>query len=73
MTEPAEKQAFSVKSFCAAYDIGRTLAYDEMRAGRLPAVQVGRRTLIKKADADAWLNSLKARGRTRQAASQSCG
>ena len=52
------KQAFAVKEFLAAYGIGRTKFYEEVKAGRLKTRKVGKRTLITRSDADAWLNNL---------------
>lgn len=52
------QEAFSVDSFCQAFDVERSFAYSEMRAGRLEFRKAGRRTLIRKADAEAWLDSL---------------
>lgn len=46
--------AYSIDSFCRAYSIGRTLAFAEMKAGRLKARKAGRRTLILREDAEAW-------------------
>ena len=51
-------QAYTIREFCARYAIGRTKAYDEIGAGRLAAVKVGRRTLIGRADAEAWFCAL---------------
>jgi hypothetical protein len=50
--------AFTVKSFCETFGIGRSLAYVEMAAGRLRARKVGNRTLILRADAEQWADSL---------------
>jgi hypothetical protein len=52
------KLAFSIREFCHAVGIGRTLAYTEINAGRLVAVRCGRRTLIRASDALRWLASL---------------
>jgi excisionase family DNA binding protein len=51
-------RAFSVSEFCRCYGIGRTHAYQEIAAGRLHAVKVGRRTLIKQDAAEGWLATL---------------
>lgn len=51
-------KAYTIKDFCRAYGVGRTLVYSEMAAGRLRARKAGRRTLILKTDADAWLDAL---------------
>jgi excisionase family DNA binding protein len=58
--EPASfsPRAFSIREFCRQYGIGRTIAYQEMAAGRLRALKVGRRTLITHDAAEAWLSSL---------------
>ncbi len=44
----------------AAYrlSISHTKIYDEIKAGRLRAVKMGGRTLIARADQQAWLDSL---------------
>jgi excisionase family DNA binding protein len=52
------RRAFSIREFCVLYSIGRTAVYLEIAAGRLRAVKVGRRTLIKHDDAEAWLAAL---------------
>jgi hypothetical protein len=53
-----DRLAYSFSSFCNAAEIGQTLAYDEIAAGRLKVVRVGRRTLIPVEAARAWLASL---------------
>jgi excisionase family DNA binding protein len=52
--------ALSVSGFCGAYNIGRTTAYEEIKARRLRAVKAGNRTLILRRDADAWAEALPA-------------
>lgn len=54
---PSLKGAFSLKEFMAWASIGRTKALEEISAGRLPAVKVGRRLLIPVDGASAWLAS----------------
>lgn len=54
------RRAFSISEFCLRYGIGRTNAYQEIAAGRLRAVKVGRRTLITCDAAEAWLAELPA-------------
>ena len=51
-------RAFPIDEFCRRYGIGRTNTYQEIAAGRLRAVKVGRRTLITQDAAEAWLSSL---------------
>ena len=55
--------AFTIPGFCAAYGIGRTLVYEEIKAGRLSARKVGNRTLILRTDAEAWAAGLPQLGR----------
>lgn len=50
--------ALTVEAFCTLYAVRRNLAYDEMKAGRLEFRKAGRRTVIRKVDADAWLDNL---------------
>ncbi|WP_041594768.1 helix-turn-helix domain-containing protein [Brucella microti] len=58
----SQKVAFTVNEFCEIYGISRSLTYTELRAGRLTARKIGRRTIILKTDADAWLGSLPSAG-----------
>jgi excisionase family DNA binding protein len=51
-------RAFSIPEFCRRYGIGRTNAYQEIAAGRLRALKVGRRTLITHDAAESWLAAL---------------
>lgn len=50
--------AYSIDRFCRRYDIGRSKAYEEIRAGRLKIRKVGTRTLIAHDDATAWFDAL---------------
>jgi excisionase family DNA binding protein len=43
--------ALTLKDFCDAYRVCRETAYQQIRAGRLRAVKLGRKTLILRADA----------------------
>jgi excisionase family DNA binding protein len=52
------RRAFPIREFCLRYGIGRTHAYQEIAAGRLRALKVGRRTLITYDDAETWLAAL---------------
>lgn len=55
------QQAFSVSEFCRAYGIGRNKFYEELKAGRGPKTfRVGRRRLISRESADAWIRKLEA-------------
>jgi hypothetical protein len=50
--------AHSLSDFCERYGVGRTKAYDEIKAGRLKARKNGRSTIISDDDAKAWLANL---------------
>jgi len=52
-TPPRLPGALTLKDFCEGYRICREKAYQEIRAGRLRAVKLGRRTLIMRADVEA--------------------
>lgn len=58
MNTQLEKVAYTVPEFLSVYGIGRTKFYDLVKKGQLPIKKVGKRSLVIKADADAWLNSL---------------
>jgi hypothetical protein len=55
-------EAYTVKSFKARWPIGNTSLYAEIKAGRLKARKMGRRTLILREDAERWAKSLPAIG-----------
>jgi hypothetical protein len=44
----------AVLEFCATYGVGRTRAYEEMSAGRLGSVRVGRRRFVPTEAAERW-------------------
>ena len=58
MNIQTDKVAYSVNEFLAAYGIGRTKFYQEIEAGRLRIRKCGKRTLVTRQDAEAWLQSL---------------
>ena len=65
-------EAFSIPEFCARYGVSRSTAYEQIDAGLLIAKKPEgtRRTLIRRADADAWLATaptMKARNSVRAA------
>jgi predicted DNA-binding transcriptional regulator AlpA len=51
----ATKRVLRIPEFCAAYGVGRTSAYAEIKAGLLKSIKIGRRTAIPVTEADAWL------------------
>lgn len=50
--------AYTIKEFCAAYGIGMTKTYEQIKSGKLKARKVGKRTIILSADAAKWAASL---------------
>lgn len=58
-----EKRALTVEEFCSCYGIGRTLFYQEVKSGRLQVCKIGRRTLVRVDDAEAWLSASLHEGR----------
>lgn len=54
-----DKQAYPIPEFCSRYSVSRSTFYREVDANRLQILKVGRRTLVAKSDADAWLASLR--------------
>jgi excisionase family DNA binding protein len=58
MSAASGKRAFSIAEFCENYGIRRTKAYEEIKAGRLRIVKVGRRSLVRETDAESWLAAL---------------
>ena len=53
------KLAYSVTEAAEQLGIGRTLAYDLIREGRLPSFKLGNRRLVTKVDLEAFLESLR--------------
>lgn len=52
------QRTFTIKSLREAGIMGATKAYEEIKAGRLVARKVGRRTIILDEDLKAWLDAL---------------
>jgi hypothetical protein len=54
----ASKPLLHLTDFCAEYSCTRSAAYLEIKAGRLIATKLGRRTMIQREDAEAWRKAL---------------
>jgi excisionase family DNA binding protein len=54
-----EKELMTLPEFLERYSISRTTLYREIKDGRLRATKVGRRTLVARVDAEAWLRTLR--------------
>ena len=52
-----EKIGYSIEEAVQASSVGRSLIYEEIRAGNLRAIKIGRRTVILADDLKAWLLS----------------
>ena len=52
--------ALTVSEACAAARIGRTVLYELIRDGKLPARKCGRRTIVLADDLRRWIESLPA-------------
>jgi excisionase family DNA binding protein len=52
------REAFAIGEFCARYGICRDTFYQEVRRGRLRAVKLGKKTIILKTDAAAWVATM---------------
>lgn len=48
------RMAISVAEFCQTFAVGKSLFYEEVKAGRLSIRKVGGRTLVPTAEARAW-------------------
>lgn len=59
------KRSYDISELKAAGGPGRTVAYAEIRSGRLKARKIGRRTVVLAEDLDAYLASLPEAGANR--------
>lgn len=57
---PHPKMALSVADFCVTCSIGRSLFYEEVKAGRIKILKAGKRTLVPATEAQRWLENLSA-------------
>lgn len=57
-TTPETGGALTVAEFCETYGVGRSLFYEELKAGRIEARKAGKRTLILRDEAERWARSL---------------
>ncbi len=53
----SDQDAYDVPGFARAHSISRSQTYEEIKAGRLRILKVGRRTLISREAALAWRRS----------------
>lgn len=50
--------SYTIEEAVKITGLGRTRLYQELKSGRLPAVKLGRRTLIPHSSLQAWLDDL---------------
>jgi len=58
MTNNSDTGAFTVEEFLSWARISRTKLYEEIKEQRITPRKLGRKTLILRTDAEAWLNNL---------------
>ena len=51
-------ELLTINDFAKVTNLGRTRIYELLKRGEVKAVKIGRRTLIRREDADAWIASL---------------
>lgn len=56
------KLSFTIHEACEATGIGRSTLYEQLQAGRLGKIKVGRRTLITAGELQRWLASFETTG-----------
>ncbi len=56
------ERAYTIKEFGTSYKVGRTKTWQLIKEGRLKAVSVGSKKLIRADDAETWLSSLQDSG-----------
>ena len=52
------ERAYTIQEFCRTYKLGRTKTWQLIKEGRLKAVSIGSKKLIRADDAEAWFTSL---------------
>jgi hypothetical protein len=50
---PVERRAYTIKEYCAAYRVGRTSVWRDIKEGRLAVTKTGRRITIPVESAEA--------------------
>lgn len=51
-------ELLTIPQFCEAVKCGKTYAYQLLSAKKLPAVKLGKKTLIRRADMESYIDSL---------------
>ena len=58
--KPRAQRSYTIEEFTREYKVSRTLTYSEIKAGRLKARKIGRRTVLLDGDIADWQDSLEA-------------
>ncbi|NTU48704.1 MAG: helix-turn-helix domain-containing protein [Syntrophobacteraceae bacterium] len=58
MSHETKKDALSVKEVCERMGIGKTLAFKQIKEGRLKTVRIGGKLLVLTRDLEAFQNAL---------------
>lgn len=53
-----DQKLLTIPEFCEVTSLGRTYVYKLLKLGELKAVKIGRRTFIRREDAQTWISSL---------------
>jgi excisionase family DNA binding protein len=56
-----QKLAYSIDDIAKLVGVGRSLLFEEIKAGRLPVKKAGRRTLVTDSALRGWLSNLPAK------------
>jgi excisionase family DNA binding protein len=58
LAQDFQKMGWSIVDAARTANVGRSTVYEEIKAGRLVARKMGRRTIILDQDLQAWLSTL---------------
>jgi excisionase family DNA binding protein len=58
LAQDFQRMGWSIIDAARTANVGRSTVYEEIRAGRLVARKMGRRTIILDCDLQAWLSTL---------------
>ena len=53
-----QKELMDVDTFLDIYGIGRSMYFNHVKKKQLKVTKIGRRTFIKRSDAEAWLKTV---------------
>lgn len=56
-TSKPERLSYGIRQAVEATSVGRSMLYEEIKAGKLKSFTIGNRRLIAAADLEVWLNA----------------